>query len=53
MVNTCVKEIPKDLQASTPIILKATAGLRLLQEGQADNILNEVLKCISLPPPKF
>ncbi|XP_060562240.1 ectonucleoside triphosphate diphosphohydrolase 5-like [Ruditapes philippinarum] len=42
MVNTCVKEIPKDLQASTPIILKATAGLRLLQEGQADNILNEV-----------
>lgn len=42
MLETCVREVPKHLQASTPLILKATAGLRLLQEGQADNILNEV-----------
>ncbi|XP_045166671.2 ectonucleoside triphosphate diphosphohydrolase 5-like [Mercenaria mercenaria] len=42
MLETCVREIPKHLQSRTPLILKATAGLRLLQEGQADNILNEV-----------
>ncbi|XP_022332140.2 ectonucleoside triphosphate diphosphohydrolase 5-like isoform X2 [Crassostrea virginica] len=34
--------VPKSKQNSTPITLKATAGLRLLPEGVADNILNEV-----------
>lgn len=34
--------VPKSKQNSTPITLKATAGLRLLSEGVADNILNEV-----------
>ena len=42
MLKECLAEIPSSLQATTPIALKATAGLRLLPSGQADNILNEV-----------
>ena len=42
MLGECIAEIPADLRSSTPITLKATAGLRLLPAGQADNILNEV-----------
>lgn len=34
--------IPKHLWASTPIALKATAGLRALKEEQSNAILNEV-----------
>ena len=36
--------IPEDKQASTPIFLLATAGMRLLPADQADAILNEVRK---------
>ncbi|XP_061173758.1 ectonucleoside triphosphate diphosphohydrolase 5-like [Saccostrea echinata] len=42
MVIEALAFIPKAKQRSTPITLKATAGLRLLPEGAADNILNEV-----------
>lgn len=34
--------IPKDLWAKTPLVLKATAGLRLLLPIEAENLLNEV-----------
>jgi len=34
--------IPKEEWSSTPISLKATAGLRLLPKEKAENILNEV-----------
>lgn len=42
MVIEALAFVPKGKQRSTPITLKATAGLRLLSEGVADNILNEV-----------
>ncbi|XP_065358178.1 ectonucleoside triphosphate diphosphohydrolase 5 isoform X1 [Calliphora vicina] len=34
--------IPKDKWSSTPLVLKATAGLRLLPHSKAENILNAV-----------
>jgi ectonucleoside triphosphate diphosphohydrolase 5/6 len=34
--------IPKELWPKTPLVLKATAGLRMLGSGQADNILNAI-----------
>ncbi|KAK3092397.1 hypothetical protein FSP39_002320 [Pinctada imbricata] len=42
MLNEALAYVPKHKQKITPITLKATAGLRLLPEGAADNILNEV-----------
>lgn len=42
MMDDCLAEIPPTLHSTTPITLKATAGLRLLPAGRADNILNEV-----------
>lgn len=34
--------IPKEFWARTPLVLKATAGLRLLLPMEAENLLNEV-----------
>lgn len=34
--------IPKHLWSNTPLVLKATAGLRLLDQTKADNLLNSV-----------
>ncbi|XP_036321845.1 ectonucleoside triphosphate diphosphohydrolase 5 isoform X1 [Rhagoletis pomonella] len=34
--------IPKEKWASTPLVLKATAGLRLLPQNKAENLLNAV-----------
>ena len=48
MLNEALAFVPKHKQQTTPITLKATAGLRLLPEGAADNILNEVLYCYNL-----
>lgn len=42
LLNIAIAEVPSELQSKTPINLMATAGLRLLQEGVADNLLNEV-----------
>jgi len=44
--------IPEAEWSSTPITLKATAGLRLLPKEKADNILNEV-RLLNLKPDKF
>lgn len=38
--------IPADMWHTSPIVLKATAGLRLLDTAKADNILNEVREVI-------
>lgn len=40
LLELAKKEIPKEYWAKTPLILKATAGLRMLPQEQADNILN-------------
>ena len=48
MLKQCLDEIPAAHRSTTPITLKATAGLRLLPAGRADNILNEV--CYPHPP---
>lgn len=34
--------VPKELWSSTPLVLKATAGLRLLLPAEAENLLNAV-----------
>ena len=39
-----MKYIPQHLHASTPIALKATAGLRLLPEAESKAILEHVIK---------
>lgn len=42
LLNIALAEVPSELQSNTPVSLMATAGLRLLPEGVADNLLNEV-----------
>lgn len=34
--------VPPSERGNTPLVLKATAGLRLLEEDEADNLLNAV-----------
>ncbi|KAL3874820.1 hypothetical protein ACJMK2_037783 [Sinanodonta woodiana] len=46
MINRALVEVPSHLQKTTPLSLKATAGLRLLPHGTADNILNEVTELL-------
>lgn len=42
MLNEAKNFIPKDNWANTPLVLKATAGLRLLGTGQANAILEAI-----------
>lgn len=42
LVDLALKTVPKDQQSSTPIMVGATAGLRLLPGNKADVILAEV-----------
>jgi ectonucleoside triphosphate diphosphohydrolase 5/6 len=35
--------VPKEYWKSTPLAMRATAGLRLLPTAKADGLLNEVL----------
>ena len=44
LLESAQQTIPEDKQASTPIFLLATAGMRLLPEDQAEAILDEVRK---------
>nr|XP_058969348.1 ectonucleoside triphosphate diphosphohydrolase 1-like isoform X2 [Pocillopora verrucosa]XP_058969349.1 ectonucleoside triphosphate diphosphohydrolase 1-like isoform X2 [Pocillopora verrucosa] len=44
LLKSAKQTIPEDKQASTPIFLLATAGMRLLPEDQANAILDEVRK---------
>lgn len=40
-------KVPKDLHRCTPIVLKATAGLRLLKDADSDAILDHVRRAIA------
>ena len=42
MLNSAKQFIPEKQWSSTPIVLKATAGLRLLPKEKADALLKEV-----------
>ncbi|KAJ8976174.1 hypothetical protein NQ317_002063 [Molorchus minor] len=42
LLEKAKKEIPKEYWSSTPLILKATAGLRLLPAEQAEKLLDSV-----------
>ena len=47
LLKSAKQTIPEDKQASTPIFLLATAGMRLLPEDQANVILGEVRKLLT------
>ena len=44
LLNKAKESIPASVWHSTPLVLKATAGLRLLSPEKADRLLSEVLK---------
>ncbi len=44
LLDLAMETVPKALQASTHVMVGATAGLRLLPDGKADVILGEVRK---------
>jgi len=50
MLNWALSVIPQELQATTPVMLGATAGLRLLPAQQSSAILNEVAKVLKDSP---
>ncbi|XP_022906356.2 ectonucleoside triphosphate diphosphohydrolase 5 isoform X1 [Onthophagus taurus] len=50
LIEKAKKEIPQQYWSSTPLILKATAGLRLLPEDKADGLLNAVRKLFKETP---
>jgi len=42
LMNVAMKNVPEKLKACTPVAVKATAGLRMLGQEQAQNILDAV-----------
>lgn len=44
LLKEAVKSVPVQLQKCTPITVKATAGLRMLENGMGEQILKEVEK---------
>lgn len=53
LLETAIATVPKAQLASTPIMLGATAGLRLLPDGKADDILAEVRTWLRSYPFRF
>lgn len=53
LLQLAVATVPEPAQASTPIMVGATAGLRLLPDGKADVILGEVRRWLRRRPFKF
>lgn len=47
LLKEAKKTIPKEFWPSTPLVLKATAGLRFLKPIDAKNLLNAVLEVFS------
>ena len=45
MLDKCLHIIPEASWKETPVVLKATAGLRLLPPGKAETLLLEVRGC--------
>ncbi|KAL1506331.1 hypothetical protein ABEB36_005716 [Hypothenemus hampei] len=50
LLELAKKEIPKEYWNKTPLVLKATAGLRILPEEQADNLLNGIRELFKKSP---
>ncbi|XP_066245404.1 ectonucleoside triphosphate diphosphohydrolase 5 [Euwallacea similis] len=50
LLELAKKEIPKEYWGKTPLVLKATAGLRILPQEQADNILNALQELFNKTP---
>jgi apyrase len=50
LLQRALKVVPKSMQSSTPIMVGATAGLRLLPNGKADIILDHVRKYLEQFP---
>uniref|UniRef100_A0A8C5MPL9 nucleoside diphosphate phosphatase n=1 Tax=Leptobrachium leishanense TaxID=445787 RepID=A0A8C5MPL9_9ANUR len=50
LLEIAKKEIPEHLHKSTPIVLKATAGLRLLPGNKAQRLLDEVTELFQGSP---
>lgn len=42
LIDVSMETVPQALHSSTPLVFKATAGLRLLDSSGADNLLNKV-----------
>ena len=53
LLERALKAVPKSVQSSTPIMVGATAGLRLLPDGKADIILDHVKKFLKEYPFVF
>ncbi|KAI8360579.1 nucleoside phosphatase GDA1/CD39 [Mortierella sp. GBAus27b] len=51
LLNAAMKEIPKFLHKSTPIAVKATAGLRVLGSVKSENILEAVRRRLETKYP--
>ena len=50
LIQTAVKSVPANMQATTPIILGATAGLRLMPTNQAQGIIQAVKAQLDTSP---
>lgn len=50
LLEKAKNEIPKEYWSKTPLILKATAGLRLLPVEKAENLLNSVRELFKSTP---
>nr|AEE62408.1 unknown [Dendroctonus ponderosae] len=50
LLELAKKEIPEEYWAKTPLVFKATAGLRILPQEQADNLLNAVRELFKQMP---
>ena len=46
LLDLAKERIPSDVWSKTPLVLKATAGLRLLPEEKANALLKEVWKLL-------
>lgn len=49
LLKIAKKAIPKEAWSRTPVVLKATAGLRMLPEEKANSLLKEVRSVLTLP----
>ncbi|GCB65857.1 hypothetical protein scyTo_0010017 [Scyliorhinus torazame] len=50
LLDIAKESVPRDLWASTPLVLKATAGLRLLPGVKAEQLLDKVKEVFQLSP---
>jgi apyrase len=53
LLELALATVPPELRAATPLMVGATAGLRLLPDGKADVILDEVRRWLRAYPFKF